>query len=618
MFAKKISDKSKRAIKHLEKIARDDPKGYEWRVFGLILIGYAYPIILCTGIAILSWNINSGFRKFYAFAIVFFVVFQILFITASKPRGVAIDRTKYPVIFEELDRIRENLKTPKIHSVILSDDVNAAILQAPRLGMFGWNKNYLILGVPLMYLLSPDQFRAVLAHELGHSSGNRSKISVWAYQLRNTWKRFSENQTGMMLNFQDVSPLVFWLLFLPFFKWYQPFFENYAFVLSRNHEYLSDRDAASYAGRENISEALISLATRGNYVSEKYWRIFFQKAYFQAQKPERPISRLIENLKSPVQPNLYEAWLKRALAEKTDYDDTHPCLAERLEMYEYMSHDILSKSFSISAAEYFLSGNAIDVVQQLDEQFISQDAWESICKKVSVEFNYFTEMSQMVKKITPEQAIRCSDVIALTNIDKAIEILSSARLSDPVSSTVTYRLGELLLQQQNIKGVEYIEAAIRQRSGSLLFSHLTDVCDNLSKMNFDAHADLLLKAYWELADAYQESTDRCLKDIKNSLLPHNLPDYEVRQITSFLENYLELDQAFLVKVEVIGFPDAPLFALGIKFKRGVKESECKEILEEIDNLICLRGVKVFPLAGRLRSQWRIIRRVDGSCIFEAG
>ena len=41
-------------------------------------------------------------------------------------------------------------------------------LQLPRLGIFGWYRNYLIIGMPLMKSLTCEQFKAVLAHEFGH------------------------------------------------------------------------------------------------------------------------------------------------------------------------------------------------------------------------------------------------------------------------------------------------------------------------------------------------------------------------------------------------------------------------------------------------------------------
>jgi hypothetical protein len=34
------------------------------------------------------------------------------------------------------------------------DDFNAAVVQAPRLGLFGWYRNYLLIGLPLAKALT--------------------------------------------------------------------------------------------------------------------------------------------------------------------------------------------------------------------------------------------------------------------------------------------------------------------------------------------------------------------------------------------------------------------------------------------------------------------------------
>jgi hypothetical protein len=42
------------------------------------------------------------------------------------------------------------LKTASIHEVLVTPEFNASIAQVPRLGVFGWHRNYLRIGLPLM------------------------------------------------------------------------------------------------------------------------------------------------------------------------------------------------------------------------------------------------------------------------------------------------------------------------------------------------------------------------------------------------------------------------------------------------------------------------------------
>jgi hypothetical protein len=78
-------------------------------------------------------------------------------------------RTDAPALFALLETLRSRLKTPRVHHVLLVGAHNAAVVQLPRLGVFGWQRNYLLIGLPLMQSVSPKEFDAVLApyHDVG-------------------------------------------------------------------------------------------------------------------------------------------------------------------------------------------------------------------------------------------------------------------------------------------------------------------------------------------------------------------------------------------------------------------------------------------------------------------
>jgi hypothetical protein len=69
-------------------------------------------------------------------------------------------------------------RTPRFHHVLVTDDFNAAVVQAPRLGLFGWYRNYLLIGLPLAKALTVEQFKAVLAHEF--AKRHRKPVSSWS------------------------------------------------------------------------------------------------------------------------------------------------------------------------------------------------------------------------------------------------------------------------------------------------------------------------------------------------------------------------------------------------------------------------------------------------------
>ena len=107
----------------------------------------------------------------------------------EKPTGQQLTRTEFPELFLVIDELQAELKTPKIHQVLLTEEFNASISQTPRLGVLGWQHNTLTLGLTLLMTLSPAEARSVIAHELGHLSGGHSAFAARIYRSRIAWGR---------------------------------------------------------------------------------------------------------------------------------------------------------------------------------------------------------------------------------------------------------------------------------------------------------------------------------------------------------------------------------------------------------------------------------------------
>jgi Zn-dependent protease with chaperone function len=107
------------------------------------------------------------------------VMVRALWVHLQPPKGWMLTRADAPDLFQLLDRLRKELQTPPIHVVLVTPEFNAAVSEIPRLGLFGWHRNYLLLGLPLLQVLTREQFTAVLAHELGHLSHGHARSSNW-------------------------------------------------------------------------------------------------------------------------------------------------------------------------------------------------------------------------------------------------------------------------------------------------------------------------------------------------------------------------------------------------------------------------------------------------------
>jgi Zn-dependent protease with chaperone function len=107
------------------------------------------------------------------------VVARSLYVKFEPPAGIPLERTDVPALFRMIDDVHDAIRGPRVRGVLVDGDANAGVAQIPRLGGIAGSRNYLVLGLPYLQGLSADQFRAVVAHELGHLSRAHGRFGAF-------------------------------------------------------------------------------------------------------------------------------------------------------------------------------------------------------------------------------------------------------------------------------------------------------------------------------------------------------------------------------------------------------------------------------------------------------
>ncbi|WP_375494953.1 M48 family metallopeptidase, partial [uncultured Nostoc sp.] len=392
---------------------------------------------------------------------------------------------------------------------MLTNNFNAAVVQRPRLGLLGWQQNYLIVGLPLMLALPPEQFRAVLAHELGHLSGNHSRFSGWIYRQRETWYRIV---TGLRQSGYEILSLVFQL----FLIWYIPFFNAYSFVLARMNEYEADRCAVDLTGEENTAKALINTKVKARFLERYFWSSIYKQVKTEIEPPKMIYMDMRQALSQRLNQEVTSVYLIEILTEKTNNTDTHPCLTDRLKALGYIP-DVQQEAaifsvIEISASQEFLG----DKLEKLIEYF-SQDWREKIATSWRQEYAGFQKNMAKLKdlndksqkqQLTQEEAIKQALLtLEFEDEDSVIPLLKEIIHRDAYLASANYLLGKILLKKQDATGIKYIERAIEQDS-TIVIGGCQMICyflKNQGKNNeaksyqerADNHSKLMLKAQQE-------------------------------------------------------------------------------------------------------------------------
>ena len=316
-------------ISRMEGLARDRPESYGRRVFWLASLGYAYLLFLI--LVLTALTVAAGFSvsrigflgaKLTAIVgLLWFTVARSLWVRSAPPRGVSVTRTDAPQLFRLLDALRVRLKSAAIHDVLVTPEFNAGIAQVARLGIFGWHRNYLILGLPLMKALTVEQFKSVLAHELGHLSEGHARASNWIYRLRIIWAKLESNF--------DRNPRWGSSVIRAFFRWYIPYFNALSFPFARANEYQADAAAVLVTSKQRTAQALTAVHVIGSYLQQRYWPAVLA-AMKQAPKTVTPFRGFIAQAIREAPELELKAWFTAALDQSTSHQDTHPSLTDRL------------------------------------------------------------------------------------------------------------------------------------------------------------------------------------------------------------------------------------------------------------------------------------------------
>jgi Zn-dependent protease with chaperone function len=470
-------------VDRLEGYARKHPTAYKIRVGMLAAIGYIYIFVIVTVLLLLisAVLVYVGFnwlviKILWIPLVLTGIALRSLWVSFPEPDGLHLKYEDVPALFDLVREIESAIGSPRVHHILLADDFNAAVVQIPRLGFFGWQKNYLLLGLPIMQALSPEEFRAVIAHELGHLSGAHSRFAGWIYRVRQTWVQLvtrlqEERRHGSFI-------------FERFLNWYAPFFNAYSFVLARAQEYEADARAVELAGGDHAARALINLELKGRFLEEDFWPKFYRQADTQSEPPADVFTQFVSATQRQLPQDTARKWFLQVLAVPTGYEDTHPSLADRLAAIGYprssapdaeYQQKLLSSTGTNgeNAAQYYLG--------QIAESFMSsRNRWwkEQVAPLWRERYKYVQEAQQRLQKLrAKEQAqpltveeqwemVRC---LAETQgsaaaLPKVHEMISAC----PDHAGANFALGQILIEQNDEVGIEYLEKAMSLEPDTVL------------------------------------------------------------------------------------------------------------------------------------------------------
>ena len=591
-------------VQRAEQEAVADMKVYNIKVALFALLGYVAVFFSIIAIIGLAWGLVDVafmdafkgsdfilfiiFKKFIiAFVALLWIMLRALWVTFPRPTGYALKKKEYPKLFTEIDILTKQLKTLKIHNVILDSSLNAGVVQHPRLGVFGWQMNYLIIGYRLLLTLSPDEMRSVLAHELGHLSGNHNRFSNWIYRIRTTWLRIMEE-----LEKAEANSTV---LFRKFFQWYSPKFEAYSFVLARRNEYEADNIAATLTSPHIAADALISVHVSAPLLDMKYWDSYLKRADEEVRPSYPPYNGLTDFLKkSTLTVDEVQDTLDKEMSIETHYKDTHPSLKDRLSALGITAQ--IPRIPEVSAADEWLG----DCIEEINSYFNSNwekdnlENWKQRYDYISSSKQQLQQLSeQNMESLNDEELWKCAWLTKeLKSNEDALHLFMAYIQRYPDDSDAAYFIGTILLEQDNPEGLEYLKIARKndrylERSANIGFNYL-------KKQQKDEEADFWWQECVEQNNIFiAADQERDHLTIEDEFVAPQIGEEMLQEVIQVLKRHTKIKKAWLAEKQVHHFKDDKVYVIAFTSNSIFFKQELQvELAEDLGSI----NVRFFVLS----------------------
>ena len=603
--------------RRMDERARRDQSAYRRRVRRIALGAVAVPwllVIFCLAMVaggaalLLTGRPSSGAFALIATGLTLgAAAVRSLFSRIPDPTGRRLDPMEAPSLFSEIEAVRLRLGAPMPDVVIVNGSFNAGAHQTRRYGFTGRTVNTLILGMPLMDALAPEQFRAVLAHEYGHLRAGHSLEAGLTVRALVAWQTLIprlQTDGGWTAR-----------IFVKLGQRIVPHLSVCSAALRRGDEFEADAACIQMAGVAAGASTLCAVATRARF-ADRYWEEVWRRSIDVSSPPTDVYSAFPNALRMHFYEDDARRWIGVALRERSTLTDSHPSLAERI--HAFAGQPILEPAPAVSAAEHYLEGTREALAAELDRRWHAEmgDAWASRHAASVDQLKRLTDIDAAAS--TPdkqhESAVITSDLYG----ERATWPIYEAILREnPEDASAHFHIGRGLLAEGEDTGIAWLERAMEldpdvvEPGSALIAGYLRGLGETQQAGR-----------YLSEGDTHRQSEAKRLRlGRRDALLPHDLDQTQLKVLTDHLGTLGLLSSAFLARTDAATDSGAVYGLLLAPSPRNMVVMERVDALRRaaVSNWPSgLPGdwlVFVNHAATLRRGQFRAIRRLPGAAIF---
>jgi hypothetical protein len=381
---------------------------------------------------------------------------------APEAQGVSVAPQQAKELHALVDRMRAAVHATPVDELRFDVSLQVRLVAQPRLGLLGFPRQVLVIGLPLTMAVGQEALGALIAHALvplRRDSGWRQAWkapAAWVERQRRTWAALSAGWAPSRL-------LPWWqdAVLTPFMNRFLPRFDARAVVLGREEAAIADRLVLTECGASAMAAALMGPAVQQHFLDEVFW----PQRWSGARESHLPNVLPLRELRALVGASLRhpqaKGWLHDALSAAPPRGDLHAPLRDRLALTGDAARLSKRASEGRSAADALLGRQLDGWIDTLDIYWQRQVApdWADLHRA-------HRERERLLTELAESHATR-----PLSLDDHLLWVRTASLVDGPAAAVPTAR--EAVQRHPKSPGARYLLAcALLDARGLLPSRHL--------------------------------------------------------------------------------------------------------------------------------------------------
>lgn len=549
--------------------------------------------------------------------LVFIIMLKLIFQKSIKIKGLYIDRESYKKLCDMVYALVEEFKGIKIDKVVLIDKCKVDIITQYKFGLWGRKSVTLVIGLPIILGFSEKEVEMIIAFAICRNS----KI------LKRKDRRIRKKYLKIDALFNEEKNLIitnktFEFFMKPLLKTFYKYYKNATFIFIRESIINCDRIFLNKYTEDNMSNIILKKYVHKYLVENVFLKKINKGIEETGMPPDNLFTLMNEYLNEHVSGrDIIEALkiLKSCDRKEISFIGTP---INRIEETSY-NLDNFQYEFGDNAVR-FLGKNFEKIIKKFNQISLRENKgiWNKYSKSILKEKEVYDRLCKSFAMFRLEEKEFKHYMTLREKFSGANTAIIEGKklcITYPSNAEIRYIVGKMLLEGNNLQGVDYIENAVK-------LNPFVSIEGYKDIINYYIRREL-----YKIANGYEKKYNdlkiQCREGLKEREKPKlkklyyekvDLDRETLISIKDVLESKGYVKKAYISKLKIKKFKDIPHYIIWVKFKLNffTMEETLRKKDQEIKSDIALDNITIIHLNGDNCYMKIPLKRIKKSKIFK--